>query len=45
MMLVPESLHVTLLANGAARGDHAPVLKLFNPLGAATWLPAGGAYK
>ena len=38
MMLVPEPLRATLLANGAARGDHAPVLKLFNPLGSATWL-------
>jgi hypothetical protein len=38
MMLVPESLRARLLANGAARGDHAPVVKLFNPLGAATWL-------
>lgn len=38
MTLVPEPLRATLLANGAARGDHAPVLKLFNPLGSATWL-------
>lgn len=38
MTLVPDPLRVTLLANGAARGDHAPVVKLFNPLGAATLL-------
>ena len=37
-MLVPEPLRARLLANGAARGDHAPVVKLFNPLGSATWL-------
>ena len=38
MMLVPEPLRAALLANGAACGDHAPVVKLFNPLGGATWL-------
>jgi hypothetical protein len=38
MMLVPEPLRAVLIANSAARSDHAPVVKLFNPLGAAIWL-------
>ena len=36
---LPESLRSTLLANARDRErDHVPVLKLFNPVGAATWL-------
>lgn len=39
MILLPPDLREKLLANGADRGpDHVPVLKLFNPCGAATWL-------
>lgn len=40
MLLVPSDVRARLLANGAARADtdHVPVLKLFNPCGAATWL-------
>ena len=40
MILLPEELRARLIANGAAETetDHVPVLKLFNPLGAATWL-------
>lgn len=39
MILLPPDLRAKLLANGAERGpDHAPLLKLFNPVGAATWL-------
>ena len=39
MKLVTATLHKRLLANGARPGtDHAPVLKLFDPAGSATWL-------
>jgi hypothetical protein len=40
MIRLPDDLRVRLLANGATEieTDHVPVLKLFNPLGAATWL-------
>ena len=40
MMLLPQPLRARLLANGAAarETDHIPLLKLFNPVGAATWL-------
>ena len=48
MILLPEKIRVALLVNGAlhrvAQRDHlpapdpVPVLKLFNPCGAATWL-------
>lgn len=39
MILLPHDLRAQLLANGADHGpDHAPLLKLFNPCGAATWL-------
>lgn len=39
MILLPPDLREKLLANGAHRGsDHVPLLKLFNPCGAATWL-------
>ncbi|WP_341703324.1 DUF2958 domain-containing protein [Ferrovibrio sp.] len=40
MILIPDTLHAQLLANGAAaqETDHWPVVKFFNPTGAATWL-------
>lgn len=39
MILVTPELRERLLANGRRRGlDHAPVVKLFNPLGIGTWL-------
>lgn len=38
MQLLTPDLRARLLANGAAPGDHLPVVKLFNPIGAATWL-------
>jgi hypothetical protein len=38
IFLTPE-LHDRLLANGRQRDvDHVPVVKFFNPVGAATWL-------
>lgn len=37
--LLTAELREKLLANGRDRdADHAPVVKLFNPVGAATWL-------
>ena len=40
MLLVPSAIRARLLANGAVaiETDHVPVVKLFNPCGAATWL-------
>jgi Protein of unknown function (DUF2958) len=39
MIRLPHDLRATLLANGLEpETDHVPVLKLFNPAGAATWL-------
>ena len=39
MELVTPEQREKLLANGAGRGaDHVPVVKLFNPTGAGTWL-------
>jgi hypothetical protein len=38
MQLLTLDLQARLLANGAALGDHLPVVKFFSPLGAATWL-------
>lgn len=39
MKLVTEKQREKLLANGADRGaDHVPVVKLFNPCGAGTWI-------
>ena len=39
MELVTPEIREKLLANGAERGpDHKPVVKLFNPCGAGTWL-------
>jgi hypothetical protein len=38
MDLLTPALRQRLLANGASPGDHVPVVRFFNPLGAATWL-------
>ena len=39
MILLTPQIHARLLANGLKPDvDHAPVVKLFNPVGAATWL-------
>ncbi|MCY3824175.1 MAG: DUF2958 domain-containing protein [Nitrospinae bacterium] len=39
MELITSEQREQLLANGAKRGaDHTPVVKLFNPSGAGTWL-------
>lgn len=39
MMLVTKAIRKKLLKNGERRSlDHIPVLKIFNPCGAATWL-------
>jgi len=38
MQLLTQEIRVRLIANGLNTGDHIPVLKLFNPFGAATWL-------
>lgn len=39
MILVTDDLRAQLLRNGEnPEADHAPVVKLFNPCGAATWL-------
>lgn len=39
MILLTPELRARLLANGLQHDtDHVPVVKLFNPMGAATWL-------
>jgi hypothetical protein len=40
MILIPDDIRARLLANGAVEceTDHIPVVKLFNPCGAAVWL-------
>jgi len=38
MMLLTQDHRKRLIANGQNRGDHVPVVKFFNPVGAATWL-------
>jgi Protein of unknown function (DUF2958) len=38
MLLLTQDQQARLLANGQSRGDHAPVVKFFNPVGAGTWL-------
>ena len=40
MLLIPDDIRERLLANGAAEPetDAVPVVKLFDPCGAATWL-------
>lgn len=40
MDLMPDDIHARLLANGAVpqETDHLPVVKYFDPCGAATWI-------
>ncbi len=39
MKLFTKAIEEKLLANGRNRDqDHAPVVKIFNPMGSATWL-------
>ena len=38
MLLLTQDQRARLIANGKSRGDHVPVVKFFNPVGAATWL-------
>ena len=38
MLLLTQDLRARLVANGKIPGDHAPVVKFFSPVGAATWL-------
>lgn len=38
MLLLTKLQRRQLTDNGQDRGDHVPVVKLFNPVGAATWL-------
>jgi len=36
--LIPDDLRAQLRANARVDGDPIPILKLFNPVGAGTWL-------
>jgi Protein of unknown function (DUF2958) len=38
MLLLTQDQRARLIANGQSRGDHPPVVKLFSPVSAATWL-------
>lgn len=38
MQLLTQDIRARLIANGQSRGDHVPVVKFFNPVGAGTWL-------
>lgn len=38
MQLLTQDQRARLIANGQSRGDHAPVVKFFNPVGSGTWL-------
>ena len=38
MLWLTQDQRARLIANGQRRGDHVPVVKFFNPVGAATWL-------
>ena len=38
MLLLTQDQRARLIANGKSRDDHAPVVKFFSPVGAATWL-------
>ena len=38
MLLLTQDQRARLIANGQTQGDHAPVVKFFSPVGAATWL-------
>jgi dihydroorotate dehydrogenase len=41
MDLLTPTLRESLLTNGRCEADHWPVVKFFNPVGAATWLFSG----
>lgn len=38
MLLLTQDQRARLIANGKTQGDHAPVVKFFSPVSAATWL-------
>ena len=38
MLLLTQDQRARLIANGKTPGDHAPIVKFFSPVGAATWL-------
>jgi Protein of unknown function (DUF2958) len=38
MLLLTQDQRARLIASGQSRGDHAPVVKFFNPVGSGTWL-------
>ena len=38
MRLMTQEQRKALIENGRNEGDHVPVLKIFNPCGAATWI-------
>jgi len=38
MDLLTQSLRERLLNNGTCEADHVPIVKFFNPVGAASWL-------
>jgi hypothetical protein len=38
MLLLTQDQRARLIANGKTHADHAPVVKFFSPVGAATWL-------
>ena len=38
MLLLTQDQRARMIANGQSRGDHAPVVKFFNPVGSGTWL-------
>ena len=38
MLLLTQDQRTRLIVNGQSRGDHAPVVKFFNPVGSGTWL-------
>ena len=38
MLLLTQDQRARLIANGKTPGDHAPVVKFFNPVGSGTWL-------
>ena len=38
MLLLTQDQRARMIANGNNRGDHASVVKFFNPVGSGTWL-------
>ncbi len=38
MLLLTQDQRARLIANSKTSGDHVPVVKFFNPVGAGTWL-------